>query len=73
MSDNPEIRYDDPDDDESRIDEFLAQGVDIHIEGMTETEWWMSVTFPDGRIFDLNFGARDTLGGKGYFHAEEQG
>lgn len=53
------------------LDEFVAQGVDIHFEAMGHSQFWMLVTHPDGRRWHLNFGAVSDRA-KGYSNIEEE-
>ena len=63
---NPRIGLND---DES-LDEFVATGVTVHFERMGDAQFWMSVTFPDGRWWDINCGAVNQRA-KGYSILEE--
>lgn len=39
------------------LDEFVAHNATVHFEAMSEAQFWMSVTLPDGRIWGINCGA----------------
>lgn len=64
MTANPRIDYWP----ETFLDEFVAQGVDVHLEAMSDSTWWIGVRYPDGRMWHINIGVED---GKPYGFAEE--
>lgn len=41
------------------LDEFIAQGAEVHLEAMAEAHWWIGVTLPDGRRWIINVGVED--------------
>lgn len=53
------------------LDEFVAQGVDVHFEAMGNSHFWMLVSHPDGRRWHLNFGAVNPRD-KGFSIIEEE-
>lgn len=53
------------------LDEFVAQGVDVHFEAMGHSQFWMLITHPDGRRWHLNFGAVNDRA-KGYSNIDEE-
>ena len=59
---DPDIRIShDPD---GTLDEVVAHGVDLHLEAMSEGQWWMTIR-KGRRHWDIN------LGSEPYAHIEE--
>lgn len=67
--DNIEFRYDEPE--HVTLDEIIAKDVSLlHVEAMDRSQWWMSISFNDGRMFHVNCGAVNPRA-KGYaFHEQ---
>ena len=57
MSDNPRISKDD----DGTLDDFLATDVkSVHFEALDQSQWYLDIELNDGRIWQLNFGARNS-------------
>lgn len=66
---DPIIRYADLIDGRRVFDEFVARDVDVHFEAMGDSQFWMSLTVPDGRMWFINCGAVNHRA-KGYANCE---
>lgn len=54
---NPRITLDD----DGTLDDFHATGVlSVHFEAIDQAAWYATITLADGRIWQLNFGARNS-------------
>jgi len=49
---NPEIR-----EVNGEVDEFLANGVNVHLEAMSNNTWWIGVEVPGVGTWHINLGA----------------
>lgn len=62
MSANPRIQLDD----DGTLDDFRATDVKlVHFEAIGESQWYLTVELNDGRVWQLDFGARNSSA-KGY-------
>lgn len=52
-NDNVEFRYYG-----TVLDEIVADNVHIHFECMDTGSWWMSITTPGGKDYDVNLGVK---------------
>lgn len=52
------------------LDEFVARGVNVHLERMDDCDWWMAVDFDNGETWHINLGAIIPRA-KGYARAEK--
>ena len=52
------------------LDEFIAEGVTIHFESMSDAQFWIGITTADGRMWHINCGAVNPQA-KGYSRVEE--
>ena len=52
------------------LDEFVARGVNIHFEAMSNAQFWIGVDFDDGTKWSINCGAVNP-NAKGYAFAEQ--
>lgn len=69
MSDNPRIQVD-PD---GTLDDFMATDVKmVHFEALDQSQWYLTVELGDGRVWRLDFGARNSSA-KGYAREYEVG
>ena len=42
------------------LDDFMARDVDmVHFEALSESRWYATIRLSDGRVFQLNYGARN--------------
>lgn len=63
---NPRIGLDD----DGTLDDFYATGVQsVHFEAIDESAWYANIHMDDGRIWQLNFGAKNSRA-HGYAKAE---
>lgn len=46
-------------DGEEVFDEFIATGVDVHIEAMSNNTWLAIISLPDGETWHVQMGARN--------------
>lgn len=53
------------------LDEFVARGVDVHFEAMSNNSFWIGIDFEDGTHWAINCGAVNDRA-KGYAFAEEE-
>ena len=49
---NPEIR-----EVNGEVDEFLANGANVHLEAMSDNCWWIGVEVPNVGVWHINLGA----------------
>lgn len=56
---------------EPETDEFVARGVDVHFERMGDAQFWIGITDPDGRRWDINCGAVNQRA-RGYCNLEKE-
>ena len=53
------------------LDEFVANGVDVHFEALSDNTWWIGITDPrTGRIWHINCGTANARA-KGYAHCRQ--
>jgi len=52
------------------LDEFVARGVNVHFEAMSNAQFWIGVDFDDGTKWSINCGAVNP-NAKGYAFAEQ--
>lgn len=52
------------------IDEIVAQNVDVHIEQMSDSGWFMSLTEADGTYWQFWFGADNMRSKVSFRHTE---
>lgn len=53
---NPRIGLDD----DGTLDDFYATGISsVHFEAIDQAAWYATITLADGRIWQLNFGAKN--------------
>jgi len=54
---NPRIGLDD----DGTLDDFFAKGVEsVHFEALDEAAWYANIHMADGRVWQLNFGAKNS-------------
>ena len=52
------------------LDEFVARGVNVHFEAMSNAQFWIGIDFADGTTWSINCGAVNP-NAKGYAVAEQ--
>ena len=52
------------------LDEFVARGVNVHFEAMSNAQFWIGIDFADGTKWSINCGAVNP-NAKGYAFAEQ--